>query len=258
MKIKVLLLGVLLLTIATFSLSIDKKEMVDIEFVNTSAIINQVHERYNLPTTFVLNQSIPTYEYNGVVIPDFRKYFTITEGRTYILNMHSNPIFDSGGYTWDFRTFSVNTVGEYRITLRYTGADGSTVQSHLTVQVTDTDVEAPVITGLTQDHYNLEYRREVNGTVTIFERWMATIYATDTVDGNIPIDESFFSGHEQINTSLIGQTHTVTLTVSDSAGNTFTKTVTITIRDTTPPPIIYNIANIETNKGKSVDYQIKR
>ena len=133
-------------------------------------------------------------------------------------------VSDNSGETLDVNvTGTVDTavVGNY--TLTYTAADSSGNQVSVTRTVTVVDVTPPVIT--------------TGGDVTVEVHTPyvdAGATAQDNVDGdissNISVDTAL------VNTDVLGD-YTVTYSVSDSAGNTATATITVHVIDTTPPVI---------------------
>ena len=138
----------LLALTAIFSLGLfltfGQHEKINAQTSNVT-ITSNVQNLY-LPTELVKGQELPMYEYKGEVIPDFRMYFKIMDGRDTILDMEAiNPEtgevgIDKGGYSWDFRAFSVDRLGTSRLAITY----GDKTERIL-FTVLETDEEAPHI-----------------------------------------------------------------------------------------------------------------
>lgn len=205
-----------------------------------------------LPVFFVKGQEIATYEYQGEEVLDFRRYFNVWDQRTDILKMNNrvdgvNIPIDLGGYEWDLSEFNINELGRHTITISYEGISGVIVEASQVVTVIEEDVTAPNLYGFLSTNVIFNVGDK-------FEVFMSRITAVDNVDGVIALTIDNFSGYEGINDGVRDSVHEVTITVSDKAGNVKTEIITITLKDVSAP-VIYDAHNIETRKGKTVDYK---
>ncbi|MBC1458808.1 immunoglobulin-like domain-containing protein [Listeria newyorkensis] len=126
-------------------------------------------------------------------------------------------------------------VGTYHVTYSVTDSDDNTTTKTITVTVTSND--APVI---------------VANDVTVKKgsafNPLDGVTATDTEDGNVT--SQVIVTANDVNTSKIGTYH-VTYSVTDSDGNTTTKTISVTISNTEAPTIV--ATDTPVKKGKTFD-----
>lgn len=251
MKKTLLFLFTLVLTFS-FSATVKAQE--------TTVVITNLTNRYNLPTTFVLGQDLPTYEYEGETIPDFRRYFEVSVNRDVVLNVHgANPV-DKGGYEWNFSGFNINRLGQSAVILTY-----GDKFLRIVFQVVEFDEIPPFIydpdrptettlpetfiieagTSIANQFVKFRMRDNIDD-----DRRLVILNA----DSTYSFVEEYFTGLEQLDDPELNTNYILTVRFEDSAGNEFSQTITLRIVDTTPP-IIYNIPNIEITKGDLVNYK---
>ncbi|EUJ23996.1 putative peptidoglycan linked protein, partial [Listeria grandensis FSL F6-0971] len=128
-------------------------------------------------------------------------------------------------------------VGTYHVTYSVTDSDGNTTTKTITVTVTSND--APVITAA-----NKTVKK--GGTLDL----EAGVSATDTEDGNLTSQITITAN--DVDTSKVGTYH-VTYSVTDSDGNTTTKTITVIVTSNDAPVI--TAANKTVKKGGTLDLE---
>ncbi|MBA3926445.1 immunoglobulin-like domain-containing protein [Listeria rustica] len=127
-------------------------------------------------------------------------------------------------------------VGTYHVTYSVTDSDGNTTTKTITVTVTSND--APVITAS-------DKTLKKGGAFSP----MAGVSATDTEDGNMTSKISVTAN--DVDTSKVGTYH-VTYSVTDSDGNTTTKTIAVTVTSNDAPVIQASDITMRVNKPFNV------
>lgn len=128
--------------------------------------------------------------------------------------------------------FDCNKVGEYSVKVEVSDKAGNTSKANFTITVRETDIDddiAPVISG--QD------ATVIQGETKSIEE-IINLVITDNQDGNIANDQAVITTDYDCN--KVG-TYTVTVVVSDQAGNTSKATFKITVKEK-------NIPGDESNK----------
>ena len=136
----------------------------------------------------------------------------------------SDLVDDSVDVSCDADSGDTFPLGETTVTVSATDANGNTATDSFTVTVVDTT--APQISGVPKD-MTLE-ATSADGAIATWD----TPTASDLVDGSVDVSCDADSG----DTFPLGQT-TVTVSATDTAGNTATKSFTVTVVDTTAPAI---------------------
>jgi len=164
-------------------------------------------------------------------IPEKEKTYEVGTQKTEqeVLNDLNITITDDSGESItpeiDLSGVDFNTIGDYEAEVKATDSSGNTTTEKITIHVVDTT--PPDITGDEVKTYPL-------GTTLTPEQIIQdmNIGVTDNSGENITpqVDMS------QVDTSKPGK-YPVTITATDSSGNTSTKTVEIEIEDKTPPVI---------------------
>ena len=113
-------------------------------------------------------------------------------------------------------------IGTYTLTLKAVDYFGNATIKTLTVNVTERDVENPVI------NCNLNEVKTMAGTKPMFK-----VTATDN-SGNVTLTQVWSEGALDKKGCLTVGTHTWTLCAKDSSGNTTTKTVTFIVTENEP------------------------
>ncbi len=205
-----------------------------------------------------VNYDLPVYFVKGdenlqgdKAVQHFKNYFSIRDQRKDVLV--EDEYLNIG-------TFDVNVVGEYDIELSFVGRSTLRVSETITVYVIEEDTTAPVVYGFRENiTYNVtkpdpDASKESNEEkVRKFIRTL-NLTARDNVDGLIELTEEHFVGVLEIDSTNLNGQYEITLTVSDKAGNTFTRNATVTIKDIAGP-IIYNPTNVSTRRNKPVEYK---
>ncbi len=207
----------------------------------------------DLPVQYVKGSEIKTYEYGGEELYDFRDYFEVYDNAEIILNMHEGDEgIDFGGYVWDM-DFDIDEVGVYTITLSYEGVTGFK-SNFVELEVIEEDVEAPEIF-MYDRNFNKTRAERPEDFDREFEAFINTTRIYDKVDGIIKISIDDFSEEtiEDLRNADLGDKHSLTLEINDKAGNTSTKTITMTIVDLKAPNI-QNVKTITTRLGKRINY----
>src|SRR5690606_17919575 len=138
---------------------------------------------------------------------------------------------------------SVFPVGDTTVTLSVTDSDGNTSTCEFEVSVVDNEAPIAVCQDITID-------LDVNGNATITAADIDNGSTDNCGIASMTLDVSAFD------CSMTG-TNTVTLTVTDNAGNSTTCTSTVTVQDTTAPEIFCiggfgNFSESEDFEGASV------
>jgi len=141
-----------------------------------------------------------------------------------------------GGLTYDTNntSFNCSNIGANTVTLTVTDTNGNS--SSKTATVTVEDKVAPVVT--TQ---NITVQLDASGNATIPED--AVNNGSSDACGGLTYDTNITS----FNCSNIG-VNTVTLTVTDTNGNSANKTATVTVEDLIVP-VITSVSNITSNNS---------
>ncbi|MBC1936827.1 DUF5011 domain-containing protein [Listeria grandensis] len=128
-------------------------------------------------------------------------------------------------------------VGTYHVTYSVTDSDGNTTTKTITVTVTSNDV--PVINA-------------TDVTLKKGEQFVPTagVSASDTEDGDVTADIQVTAN--DVDTTSVGEYH-VTYSVTDSDGNTTTKTIAVTVTSNDAPVI--TAANKTVKKGGTLDLE---
>ncbi|MBR2321004.1 MAG: InlB B-repeat-containing protein, partial [Clostridia bacterium] len=113
-------------------------------------------------------------------------------------------------------------IGTYTLTLKAVDYFGNATTKTLTVNVTERDVENPVI------NCNLNEVKTMAGTKPMFK-----VTATDN-SGNVTLTQTWSEGALDKKGCLTVGTHTWTLCAKDSSDNTTTKTVTFIVTESEP------------------------
>ncbi|MBC1919603.1 DUF5011 domain-containing protein, partial [Listeria booriae] len=141
----------------------------------------------------------------------------------------------TGNITVTANDVNVNQEGTYHVTYSVTDSDDNTTTKTITVTVTSNN--APVITAADK---TLKKGASFDP--------MAGVSASDTEDGNMTDKVSVTAN--DVDTSVEGTYH-VTYSVTDSDGNTTTKTITVTVSSNNAPVI--TAADKTLKKGASFD-----
>ncbi|MGI6360104.1 MAG: hypothetical protein ACOX02_03595 [Acholeplasmatales bacterium] len=203
---------------------------------------------YDLPIFFVKgNENLQ----GDKAVQHFKNYFSIRDQRKDVLV--EDEYLNIG-------TFDVNVVGEYDIELSFVGRSTLRVSETITVYVIEADTLPPVVYGF-RDNITYNVTRPVVGGDEEDEKEKTlkfikslNLTARDNVDGLIELTDEHFTGVKEIDSTNLNGQYEITLTVSDSAGNTYTKSATVTIKDIAGP-IIYNPTNVSTRRNKVVEYK---
>lgn len=258
MKKIILSILVMILAFGTIShLNAQANTQLDTE---DNIVIIELTSRYNLPKELVLGQDLPTYEYEGETIPDFRRYFEVSVNREVVLNVHSTPAIDKGGYEWNFAGFDINRLGTNPVILTY---GSKFLRINFTIVATDEispfvyDPDRPTETTF-PENFTIEAGRNI---ATQFVKFRIRDNIDDdrmlvilNPDNTYRFNEEYFEGFEVLEEAELNTYYPVIVTFEDLAGNIFTQTINIRVIDTTPPTI-YNVPNIEIKKGTIVDYK---
>lgn len=244
----IILLSLLLLQASLVKINAAEDDEIDAE---KNAYIYVRTNNDHLPVFYVKDSEIPVYEHEGEETLDFRRYFHIIDQRMDILKMRNlvdgaNMPIDRGGYEWNFGTFDISVPGDYTIAISYKGANGVVISSSIKITVIEEDTIPPAIYGLFAS-VNVDVKADFIDSIV-------GVSAVDNVDGLIQLSLDNFSGHENIKGSPLGSEHTVTLTVSDRAGNVTIRMFIATVKDLVAP-IIKGAVNLETKVGKPIEYK---
>ena len=264
MKTKILLALTVLFSFGPFATPI-KNEKLNTQATDIVITVN-VQPR-NLPLELVLGQNLPTYEYEGDEMPDFRRYFTITANREPILDMWQlDPLtgemgIDKGGYEWNFIAFNIDKLGQSPLFIIYNGQS-----ARVNFKVVEFDTTPP---------YIFEYENGipiVKPLPAIFQieagdnlpQQFVRFFVGDNVDdetqlvrrnenGEYEFKPEYFPNYHILDNAEANIEYELQVRVHDKAGNLYQQDIIVIIRDTTPPTI-FNIPNIEIKKGTTVDY----
>lgn len=203
-----------------------------------------------------VNDDLPVYFVKGnenlqgdKAVQHFKNYFSIRDQR--------KDVEVKDEYL-NIGTFDINFVGEYDIELSFVGRSTLMVSETITVYVIEEDTLAPAVYILRDNiTYNVTKpnpdAEEDEEKVIKFIRSL-NLTVRDNVDGLIELTEEHFTGVNEIDSTNLNGQYEITLTVSDSAGNTYTKSATVTIKDIAGP-IIYNPTNVSTRRNKPVEFK---
>ncbi len=191
---------------------------------NTFSVINDQAPTDLALSSSTLNQTAATAGASvgtlSTIDPDAGDTFTYSlvagTGSTH------NAAFAISGATLKVGGSALN-IGTFSVRVRTTDRGGLFIEKAFTITVVDN--VAPVITVPTSPMV-VEATGATGASVTF------TASAYDAHDGDVPVTLSPVSG----GTFALGDT-TVTATATDAAGNTATKTFTVSVRDTTAPVI---------------------
>lgn len=205
-----------------------------------------------------VNHDLPIYFVKGnenlqgdKAVQHFKKYFSIRDQRKDI------EIEDE---YLNIGTFDINVVGEYDIEISFVGRSTLRVSQTLTVYVIEEDTEAPkvyilrdnITYNVTKANPDADEEDEEERVLKFIRSLNLTV--RDNVDGLIELTGEHFTGVKEIDSTNLNGEYEITLTVSDSAGNTYTKSAIVTIKDITGP-VIYNPTNVSTRRNKVVEYK---
>jgi hypothetical protein len=180
----------------------------------TTRTVNVVPVNDNTPPTISLQGENPYTTEAGVAYSDPGASATdAVDGSVSVSNNSGSAV-------------NINTPGTYTVTYTATDAANNSSQTTRTVYVQDRTL--PVINLDGNNPYIIE------AGVTYIDPGSS---ATDTFDGSVSVSNN--SG-ATVDTSTPGD-YTVTYTATDAAGNTTTRTRTVTVQDTTGPEI--NLTN---------------
>ncbi|NMA04773.1 MAG: hypothetical protein GX931_00190 [Acholeplasmataceae bacterium] len=203
---------------------------------------------YDLPVYFVKgNENLQ----GDKAVQYFKNYFSIRDQRK---DVEVKEEYLNIG------TFDINVVGEYEIKLSFVGRSTLRVSEIITVYVIEEDTLAPEVYILRDNiNYNVTKpvpKNEKESEEERVRKFIKSLNLTvrDNVDGLIELTEEHFTGVAEIDSTNLNGQYEITLTVSDSAGNTYTKNAIVTIKDITGP-VIYNPTNVSTRRNKPVEYK---
>lgn len=204
-----------------------------------------------------VNYDLPVYFVKGdenlqgnKAVQHFKNYFSIRDQR--------KDVEVEDEYL-NIGTFDINVVGEYEIELSFVGRSTLRVSETIIVHVIEEDTLAPVVYILRDNiTYNVtrpnpDAEEDEEEKVLKFIKSL-NLTVRDNVDGLIELTSDHFTGVKEIDSTNLNGEYEITLTVSDKAGNTYTKNATVTIKDITGP-VIYNPTNVSTRRNKVVEYK---
>lgn len=228
-------------------------DTLDIKLDTTSLDIKQLGE-YDVEVTATdkfSNEAIKTITVN--VVDEQAPIFTqVSSEKGYVVEVPyqgsddiANYIKASDNVDGDVTSFveqslplDTNKLGEQIITLAVSDNAGNNAKEDITFVVADT--EAPVITlnGTNDISVDLNSTFDINNYMTI----------SDNIDANPSIEVK-----GDVDTSKVGNTATVTVTVKDSSNNTTTQELNITVQDISGPQITLNTDMVTIKQGEGID-----
>lgn len=157
---------------------------------------------------------------SGTAEPDWTTYVTATDNYDGEIAITSAMVDDSN--------VDMATVGTFDVVFTVTDANGNSATLTITMTITQNDETAPIITQNPAAELELDLDAAEPD-------WTTYVTATDNLDGDIAITSAM------VDASAVDMTtegdYDVVFTVSDTAGNERTLTITVTVRipDTTAP-----------------------
>lgn len=163
----------------------------------------------NAPSIIVLDK--PTVIEIGSGMPDFTTYFNVIDARDGEIVVTENMIISD---------VNINVPGSYVVTIFLSDSDGNVAGKSIGISVYDpTDVITPVI-NVAEDFPKEIYVGDVKPDFTNY------VTVTDNVDGNIEVTSDMINDNIDL---LLPGVYVVLIEVFDSAGNSATKAMQISV-----------------------------